>query len=270
MNIREGIKQNSTWVFFILSYLFSWICWIPLSNNGFFIIIGRFGPTISGLLLTATFEGREGIQDIIDRLFVWRLDYKWYIFTFLGTAIVVLTGIWMSTIFEDFNPVFNDPGEIYLIIPVFLYVLFLSVLGEETGWRGYALPKLQNKTSALNSSLIIGVIWSLWHLPLFWLEGDFHRDIPLILFLIQSIALSIIFTWLYNNTRSLLISHLFHAASNTTLGILPVLPIDTGGTLGPLWNTVVVLCLLTTIIVYYYGPKYLMKNHGTHTGLDDR
>ena len=100
-----------------------------------------------------------------------------------------------------------------------------------------------------NHSLIIGVIWGAWHLPLFWLPGNFHQTIPLSLFLLQSVALAVIYTWLHNNTKgSLLIALLFHTASNVTLGVLPVLPMDTGGDLVPLWLTVGLLWGFTIVI----------------------
>ena len=263
MTVTDSLRRHSIWVFFLLSYLFSWVCWIPLSqgsDSGLFAILGRFGPTFSALFLLLLYEGREGVGDIITRLKIWRVGLRWYLFAFFSTAIIVLLSIWISVLIYGYSPIFNDPRQLYLIIPAFLYVLFLSVLGEEIGWRGYALPRLQGRYSALTSSVIIGVIWSLWHLPLFWMEGDFHSEIPLSLFLIQSVAVSIIYTWMYNNTGgSLLFSHLFHAASNTTLGVLPVLPVDTGGSLEPLWITVVFLCILASVITYIYGPKDLTK-----------
>jgi hypothetical protein len=124
------------------------------------------------------------------------------------------------------------------------------VLGEEIGWRGYALPRLQARYGSLLASLIIGFTWGAWHLPLFWLPGNFHQTIPPTLFLLQSVALAIIYTWLYNQTKgSLLIAHLFHAASNVTLGVLPVLPTDTGGDLTPLWLTVGLLSVFTIVVV---------------------
>ncbi|MEA2046534.1 MAG: CPBP family intramembrane glutamic endopeptidase [Euryarchaeota archaeon] len=148
--------------------------------------------------------------------------------------------------------------EILSMFLVFLYVLFFSVLGEEIGWRGYALPELQANHSALTASLIIGVIWGLWHVPLWWMRGNLHQDIPLTLFMLQIIALSIIFTWMYNNTRgSLLIVHLFHAAVNTTVGVLLILPMDTNSDLGPLWLAVGLFWAFTIAIVAIFGPARL-------------
>jgi len=94
----------------------------------------------------------------------------------------------------------------------------------------------------------------------FWVEGNFHRDIPLGMFLLQDIALAIVTTWLYNSTEgSLLIVHLFHAASNTTLGVPPILPMDTGGQLRPLWIAVALLWVVAAGIVVVNGPVRLSR-----------
>jgi len=98
----------------------------------------------------------------------------------------------------------------------------------------------------------------------FWIEGNFHRDIPLGMFMLQDIALAIVTTWLYNSTEgSLLIVHLFHAASNTTLGVLPILPMDTGGQLRPLWIAVGLLWVVAVGIVVVNGPVRLSRRRAT-------
>lgn len=212
--------------------------------------LGTFGPTMAALLLTAVTKGRSGLLALWQRMLIWHVGLRWYLFSFGGTAVFVLAAIGLYRLGGGAALTFNDPAQWYLIIPTFLYVLVFSVLGEEIGWRGYALPRLQIRHSPFISSLIIGVLWGLWHWPLFWMPGNFHREIPLTLFMLQSIALAIIYTWLYNHTQgSLLIAHLFHAASNTTLGVLPVLPIDTGGDLTPLWLTVGLLWIFTIILL---------------------
>ena len=97
---------------------------------------------------------------------IWRVSIFWYLFSFLVPAVIVLLAIGLHILLGGAVPEFGDPAQWYLVIPVFLYVLFFSVLGEEIGWRGYALPELQANHSALTASLIIGVIWGLWHVPL--------------------------------------------------------------------------------------------------------
>ena len=113
-------------------------------------------------------------------------------------------------------------------VPLFFYVLLLNALPEEYGWRGFALDRLQKKSSALSASLILGLIWALWHLPLFFIEGTTQAAIPMVQYMLQTVVLSIFYTWLYNNTGgSVLIAapglpcsltttpRLFHASANS-------------------------------------------------------
>ena len=117
---------------------------------------------------------------------------------------------------------------------------------------------MQEKINPIYSSIIIGIIWGIWHLPLFFIEGNFHQLIPFYLFLIQEIALSIVLTLIYNKTnKSLLSVHLFHAASNTTLGVLPILPMDTNNNLLPLYIIVILLSILAFSIIL--SKKLIIK-----------
>lgn len=248
--------------FFAVTYFISWAFWAPMVMSGMenrlLLIAGTFGPSLAALLLTALESGRVGVQHILRRFVAWRVGPQWYLFAFLSTGAIVFAALGGWVALGGGPPRFNDPRQLYLIFVVFAYVLFLSVLGEEAGWRGYALPRLQAKQSALTASVIIGVVWGFWHLPLFWIEGNFHQTIPLSLFVLQDVALSIVMTWLYNSTGgSLLLVSLFHAASNTTLGVLPILPMDTGGDLTPLWIAVILLWLVAAVIVLFTGPARL-------------
>ena len=257
---RNGVPTTSVFIFFLLTFVISWSAWIPMVFSGkesmVLRSIGTFGPLLSALILTALREGRTGLRDLFRKFLIWRVSPAWYAVALLSTAVLVLAALGIHRATGGAAPRFHDVAELYLVIPIFAYVLFFSVLGEETGWRGYAQPKLQKKWGALGASLAIGLVWGVWHLPLFWIPGNFHGDIPLTLFILQDIALSVVLAWLYNSTGgSLLIVHLLHAASNTTLGILPILPQDTGGDVRPLWIAVGLLCALAFAIAVKTGAK---------------
>lgn len=256
-------RQQPVLSFFLLAYLLSWLLWWPMAATGEsrpLLALGSFGPTVAALLLTGLVEGRAGLRRLLRPLFIWRVHWGWYLFSFLGTAAVTLAALGIHLALGGSGLTWNDPRQLYLVIPVFLYVLLFSVLGEEIGWRGYALPRLQDTRSPLAASVILGVVWSLWHLPLFWIPGNFHQTIPLPLFLLQSVGLTVLYTWMYNNTQgSLLLAHLLHAASNTTLGVLPVLPMDAGGSLRPLWLSVAILWVVVSVIIAYNGPQRLAR-----------
>ena len=252
--LNPHASLHRTLLFFLVTFVFSWSIWIPLavtgSENGLLDIAGRFGPLVAALLLTGILDGRAGLAGLWKRMLIWRVHPGWYVFAFLGTVVVALGAIGIHVALGGKTPQFNDPAQLYLVIPVFLYVLFLSVAGEETGWRGYALPRLQERWGELPASLVIGLVWGVWHLPLFWMAGDFHSQIPFGLFLLQDVALSVVMTWLFNGTGgSLLLVHLFHAASNTTIGVLPILPQDTGGDIRPLGIAVALLSIVAVIVI---------------------
>ena len=132
---------------------------------------------------------------------------------------------------------------------IFLWVLAFIIAGEETGWRGYLLPRLPECTGPVTARLALGLVWALWHLPLWALPEDFHATIPVSLFVAQILAVSILYTWLWLlSGGSLVIVHVFHAASNTTLGLLPLIPGEGADTLRPLWITVGLLCLVAAVV----------------------
>lgn len=252
MNKKRRI--NPVVAFFGITFGFSWALWAPqvLMGKEMMIlrVLGTFGPLYSALFVSLVWGGWDELRRLIKPFTFWRFNIVWYLFCFFATALLAFTSIGIALALGSKVFIFNPIGEIYMVIPVFLYVLIFSVLGEETGWRGFALPRMQKRYGPLAASLYLGMIWGLWHLPLFLIEGDFHRDIPFWLFMIQEIALSLVMTWLYNNTRKSLLSvHLFHGASNTTLGILPVLPMSTGGDLRVLRVMVILLILLALGIV---------------------
>lgn len=246
-------------LFFVLSYIFSWGAWLPMVLSGeesrLLLIIGTFGPGLSALLLCLWNNGKQGLRYLFGGVLVRRVHWFYYLFALFSTMVFVLAALFIYKLAGGTGLVYNDIREVYLVIPVFFYVLFLSVAGEEFGWRGFALPRLQTRFSSLFSSIILGLVWGFWHLPLFLIPGNFHSEISFGLFVLQDVALSIVITWLYNRTgRSLLLVFLFHAASNTTIGVLPVLPMQTGGETGPLYILIGLLCVFAAALAAVYGP----------------
>lgn len=232
--------------FYAATFMLTWAAWLPMIISGeqeVLRIVGTFAPALTALVLTGVLDGRSGLQEMGRQLLRWRVGTGMYGVAVLMPPALVLAAIWLAVWSGMPVPGFNDPRQLYLVIPAFLYVLFFSVLGEEIGWRGFAQQRLQPSIGGLKASLVVGAAWGLWHLPLFFIPGNFHVQIPLSAFLLQDLALAVVMAWLYNRSgKSLLVVHLFHAASNTALGVLPVLPMDTGGDMRPLWIAVLILC----------------------------
>jgi uncharacterized protein len=220
--------------------------------------LNAFSPTISALVLAWIIGGKGEIKRLLSGFSRWKAGLGWYLaaaFLFLGPLAFALVYGALG------NPAPGiQPGmTLAVILGQLIFTLFSGPLSEEAGWRGFALPRLQAKYNALVSSLVLGVIWCFWHLPLFFLPGSSQQGIPFPIYLMLVVTLGIYFTWLYNNTRgSLVITVLAHFSFNLTGGFL-------AGTLGLLPPMVlyivagVTLFLAVVGIVLYFGPKTLSK-----------
>jgi len=249
--------RQSLLLFFVLTFLITWSVWLLMIYSQLespLMKLGTFGPTISALILIGFQQGKSEFRKLGAKLIRWRVSWIWYVVSLAGPVLVILAALQIYQALGGAGLVFNDPGQWYLVFVVFFYVLFTSVLGEEIGWRGYAFPRLMDSFSPLAASLILGLVWGFWHLPLFWMPWDFHSEMAFLPFLIQVLASSVIYGWLYVNTGgSLLIIHLFHTASNAAAGLLPLLPMSTGGDLRPFWLAVGLLTVAAVIIVLCSG-----------------
>lgn len=201
-------------------------------------------------------EGR-GVKELLARGLDFKFKKIWLLpILFLMPAIVglslllsVMTGDTLREIEAFINPL--------IIVPAFIYILFLGgPVGEEFGWRGYALDRLQARFNALNSSVLLGIVWGLWHLLLFFMEDqEIYRNVPIIGFILDTILLSILFTWVYNNTNgSILAILLFHTTGNLAHFIFPAMATNLGGLYSVILNVIVV-----TLVLIIFGPKRLVR-----------
>ena len=261
------------WKFFILSFVFTWICWSPgwLATLGLFklplpfivfFFIGTWGPFAAASWLTYRDEGRAGLFTFWRRGFDFRFSKKWLL-VILGVALLVSAvpiGLYLLT--GGSSP---EPGLLanpVMILPVFLTYFFTGGGNEEWGWRGYALDRLQSRWSPLKASLILGVIWGLWHLPLFFIEYTGQYHLSLLLFMLFASAMSIIHSWVYNAAGgSLLAAWLLHAALGAAWEVFPnVQPNVTG------YERVFVYDLIATGLVAF-AVVFLTKSK---LGLNER
>ncbi|MDF0603678.1 type II CAAX endopeptidase family protein [Psychromarinibacter sp. C21-152] len=233
-----------------LTFLLSWTFWgaaiLSGSEAAICRIAGAFGPTMAALIL-AGIGGREDLRRLLAGFRRWRAPFGLWFFSVLSTAVLGIVALCVDD-FLGGTPDWPEPQALALAPVVFLWVLVFSVAGEETGWRGYLMPRLLTRTGPVRASLVLGVVWAVWHLPLWGLPGDFHAAIPIWLFVAQILAVSIIYTWLWlASSGSLVIVHVFHAASNATLSLLPLVPGEGAETLRPLWIAVGLLCLIALV-----------------------
>ena len=259
----QFLKHNSLVIGITLMFLYTWP--LDLSNAGIlpikfpfaiYITLG-WGFIFVSLVMTWLTLGRDEMVKLFKRFFLWRVNWKWYLVAILllpalRFAAILLTA-WLTGIPADYNhPMIRDvvPRDWPLLAIVFPWILFeVFTNGEEMGWRGYVLPRLQAKYNALVSSLILGVIWSVWHLPKFLGTGK-NQELSIFWFTIFHISAAILYTWLYNNSRgSLLLVILFHASGNTLGMFLPVKFAVVGGILSNLETVLFVIAAIVVTIV---------------------
>ena len=208
-------RRHPLVVFFVLAYALTWPV-IPLvAISPLLGFIGLFGPAIAAIITAAVADGSSGLEDLLGRVVRWRVGVRWYAVA-LGLPVVLA----LAT--AGLHLALGAPTQIRFAAPSLLQpILFVLIVGEELGWRGYALPRLLARRSALAAGLILGLLWGVWHLPTFFVPGPPQLGLPLPAFLLLTLAYSVLFTWVYLHTRgSVLIATLFHGAINLSQGIL--------------------------------------------------
>lgn len=265
-------------LFFALAFLLSWLFWIPAAAishssasfpSGILHFAGGFGPSISGVLLIYRTRGEPGRRDFWQRVFSFRrIGGRWYAFILLVFPLLTALTLLVEVVAGRGVPFFPylaalaaEPLLILWLPVIALQVALLGPLSEELGWRGYALDALQARWGALASSLTVGLLWSLWHLPLFFIrdEANFYYEWGFgtglfWLFLLRMTLLSVPMAWVYNNTRrSILSAILLHFAYNFTFSFVYPIPesmhlIGTGSIL-----------MMVIVIVLVWGPQTLTR-----------
>jgi membrane protease YdiL (CAAX protease family) len=222
-------------MFFLLTFVITWSVDAVLivlgirvdsASGALLLILGVLGPTLSAVILSGLETGRRGMADLLRGALRWRVKVWWYAFV-LAFWVVLLAIAWGVADISGIHPRTVDDPPLAGFPFLFLIILLIGgPLQEEFGWRGYALRRLRNRRTALSSSLIVGMFWGVWHIPIFFVQGTWHydlvsgRSLPVTLFFIAyfvlvTVPLSVIYAWVYFGTGSLLLTILLHASMNT-------------------------------------------------------
>jgi membrane protease YdiL (CAAX protease family) len=226
------MKDRSLVIYFVLTYTISWAFMLPVALSAQGLIsqnvpyalyyLGSFGPALSAIIVTGATQGRLGLRSLLSRLWKWRVGWRYYAFAVLGPIGLFAVAVLANRVIAGAWPDLSLLGQIdylpYLGIPGVLGVWFLTYgLGEETGWRGFALPHLQRTRPAASAALLLGVLWAGWHLPAFFFRDTYmEMGLPgFAMFVVSICFASVVFAWLYNSTGgSLLLVILFHVFFN--------------------------------------------------------
>lgn len=232
----KPLAHDPLLVFFALTFAVTETCFIAaaawsqspppgtgsLAGITALVLLGTFTPAFVALALTARAEGGAGVRALLSRMFRWQVSARWYVFAVGYIAAIKLTVALLHRVATGAWPQFGDePWYLMIAVTVFSTVVG-GQSGEELGWRGYALPRLASRFGLGGASVLLGVIWACWHLPLFFLRGadTYGQSFPV--YLLQVTALSVAMAWLWWRTNgSLLLTMLMHAAINNTKDIVP-------------------------------------------------
>jgi membrane protease YdiL (CAAX protease family) len=237
---RTTIARHELAAFFGLAFVLSWYPWIIALARGTSSGPNPLGPLIAALIVAGIAQGWSGIRELLARVVRVRFGLKWYALIF-GLPIALCAGA--IAIMAAFGKTVPLPAAAaWREMPDrFLFIFLFVGLGEEPGWRGFALPRLQARHTPLNASLILAPIWALWHLPL--LGNEFAPAI-IPAFFISLFGGTLIQTWLFNRTKgSVFAQMLFHAMVNT-IGAGLVFPLFKRPVLVPFWYVYATLWLI--------------------------
>ena len=192
-----------------------------------FFFAAYFGPLLGALVVTGLVDGRAGVWKLLGRIVQWRVGLQWYLIPIIGFPLVFIVAYsFVLGPSSLVGVVQNWQLILSVYIPLLLMGILFPSLGEEPGWRGFALPRLQLRYGALIGTLILGVLHAFWHLPAYFLPGAILPGAfdPTV-FIANScaiVAFSFLWTWVFNNARgSILIAMIAHAASNAFSGYVP-------------------------------------------------
>lgn len=270
-------RTHQLGAFFLVTFAFSWAFWIPsavmfvgaadsdaLITSPWFVALqtaGAVGPSIVALGLTGALYGRPAVRAMLGRFKPQRSLLRWYVLAAIVAPTLTLIAMALEALAfgEPFVDAESGLAEMaaemgwvtaVALLPVVLVSqLFSSPLLEEAGWRGFALPKMQARASALAASIGLGIIWGVWHLPLVVAYGD-----PFAPYLAGIVAYTVLMTWVFNSTAGNLFSVLvFHASLNLSLNIL--LPLQAG------WTPALVAWAAAFVTVRRYGHSNLSSQN---------
>jgi uncharacterized protein len=258
--LSSVVKQHPMVTFFVLAYALSWWPSIlyPLDLSPLPIV--GFGPFFAALVVLGFTRGKTGVGGFLRRMVRWRVGLRWYAVALMLpvglTAVGAALNVFVLGARTPSSAELGGWSNLFVLFAILLLVPGFGGAWEEPGWRGYALPRLQSGRSALVASLILGMLWAFWHLPLMVVGEVNWSDLVLI------IAVSVVFTWVFNSANgSVLIVMLMHAMNNTISGSFFGPMFSGADSVRDAWLFAALWCATAVVVVIVYGPQHLSREH---------
>ncbi|MCM2317206.1 MAG: CPBP family intramembrane metalloprotease [Thermoanaerobaculia bacterium] len=249
--------------FMFLALALSWGLWIPTiaSQHGWIearipvMPWGSFGPSIAAILVAARLRGVGALLRPIHRFRARMVDYA---IAILAPMLVLVLAAAADLVAKGDAPAFANLDKLWMAPLLWIVILIVGgPLGEEMGWRGFALPRLLSRVGPLGSSLVIALMWLVWHLPLFWLEGAAQKGSSIALFAIAVVAFAIVFTWFWIRTEgNLWLAIVIHTSINfTSVGLPAILPsLEKETLMTPVFTSILCVCALVIALRWHLRP----------------
>jgi membrane protease YdiL (CAAX protease family) len=252
--------------FFVIAFAMTWLGWIvpDLIYTGtlistvftWFFLLLIAGPLLSAIIVTAITDGKAGVIALLRKFTIWRVGLGWYAVALLLMPAMALAAIYLNVLFGAPMPnadIFRSWSALLIFFAIRMVHPFDGPMQEELGWRGFALPRLQERFSPLVANLILGVIVAGWHLPLV-----FTGKLPAIS-LFATVAATILFGWIFNNTQgSVLLTLIAHAVDGVF--ILRNMGLNEVDATRLIWLQVAVWVVVAVVVVLIYGPTLTRKS----------
>jgi CAAX protease family protein len=252
---RDGwIAKHRLVSFFVLAFLLSWPLFLlaGATKIEWVTVVGLFGPAAAALIVAGISDGRAGTGQLLRRFLIWRISPLWFAFALLFPAASYAISSYLSP--AGSGAATYSPSSQWYLIPLIFVGLFLVVIGEELGWRGYALPLLQGRWNALVASLVLAVPWTIWHFAIITNPvAPNLGSIAGLAFIPFVFAIAISFTAVFNNTKGSLLAVLAFHASGDTAGFFLHL------TARAYDINVAINVLVAFLLVVGLGPKMLSR-----------
>lgn len=221
-------------------------------------IIGSWGPTLAAVITVGFSEGWSEAGKLFAGWGRWKVGFVWYLVALSPIAVAfVAAGIYL--LLGGKPPGAQQTVTAPVLVMFVVMNLLTGATGEEPGWRAFATPRLQKHVNALITSLILGVLWALWHLPLWFVPGAPQKGMPYFPFALGAIFYTVIATWAYNNSKgSLVIASVLHLSFNVSLGVvvgfLKLVPVNYF-----LWIVAGLYFIFALLVIVFAGPKHLSR-----------
>jgi membrane protease YdiL (CAAX protease family) len=227
-SLTERPQAQHTILFFILAFAISWAIWAPLvafpqraEQLNFLLLIGAYGPFLAAVITSLVYSGWTGLWRWLKSVFRWRIPVRWYLVAIFINFLFVAAHLGLYLLLGGKLALSSNLDRPWYAFPILFPLIVLiswpfgSGLGEEAGWRGFALPGLLQRFSPLAASVILGVMWGLWHIPPLFFMSSWDGSAQSFLLFIYVIPLTIIMTWVYRGSReSALTSMIMHTGGN--------------------------------------------------------